>query len=134
MIAQTKFLSGKKENITSLRHIDSEEMTHQLFLRNLYFRIVVRKKIKLYQSSLFVIYPNCTKPIKLHLNESFLKKFTKKDKFILRLKNTQPETIRIAQNDIKMFTKKFKNMLFLVVCVAHEISYDYFFLTRGVNC
>ena len=69
---------GKKENISSLRHIDSEEMTHQLFLRNLYFRIVVRKKIKLYQSSLFVIYPNCTKPINLHLNESFLKKFSKK--------------------------------------------------------
>ena len=78
MIAQTKSLSGKKENISSLRHIDSEEMTHQLFLRNLYFRIAVRKKIKLYQSSPFVIYPNCTKLIKLYLNASFLKKIFKK--------------------------------------------------------
>ena len=54
-------------------------MTHQLFLRNLYFRIAVRKKIKLYQSSPFVIYPNCTKLIKLYLNASFLKKIFKKN-------------------------------------------------------
>lgn len=113
MIAQTKSLSGKKENISSLRHVDSEEMTHQLFLRNLYFRIAVRKKIKLYQSSPFVIYPNCIKLIKLYLNASFLKKiFKKKYQFILGLKNTQTETNLITQNDIKMFTENFKNMLF----------------------
>ena len=105
-------------------------MTHQLFLRNLYFRIAVRKKIKLYQSSPFVIYPNCTKLIKLYLNASFLKKIFKKYQFILGLKNTQTETSLITQNDIKMFTENFKNMLFWVVSVAHESSYDYFFFNQ----
>ena len=58
------------------------------------------------------------------------KKFSKKYKFILRLKNTQTETIRIAQNPIKMFTENFKNMLFWVVSVAHETGYDCFFFNQ----
>ena len=85
------------------------------------------KKKKVYQSSLFVIYPNCTKLIKLYPSEANLKKFSKKYQFKLSLKKAQTETIRIAQNDIKMFTENFKNILFWVVYVAHEISYDCFF-------
>lgn len=45
----------------------------------------------------------------------------------MSLKKAQTETIRIVQNDIKMFTENFKNILFWVVYVAHEISYDCFF-------
>ena len=31
---------------------------------------------------------------------------------------------------MKMFTENFKNMLFWVVSVAHESSYDYFFFNQ----
>lgn len=113
MIAQTKFHSGKKENITSLRHRDSEEMTHQPFLRNLYFRIIVRKKIKLYQSSLFVIYPNCTKLIKLYLNASFLKKIFKKiSVYIGSKKHTNGNKLNCLKKHKNVYRKFQKHVVF----------------------
>ena len=81
----------------------------------------------MYQSSPFVIYPNCTKLINCTSMALSWRKFSKKYQFILGLKNTQTETIWIARKDMKMFTENFKNILFWVVSVAHDRSCDCLF-------